>query len=393
MCDTFVTIGSDGVLFAKNSDRDVNEAQCLEWVPAARHDAEGPLRCTWIEVAQVARTNAVLLSRPWWMWGAEMGANEHGVVIGNEAVFTNQRDGEPALLGMDLLRLGLERGSNAREAVQVMVELLERYGQGGPCSHENPGFTYDNSFLVADRDGAVVLETAGRHWATEEVANGVRGISNGLTIDRFAEEYSNRIRTSVAGARTRRARTERGATGALGPGAMMSVLRDHGPGTAPWWSLLNGTLHAPCVHGGGLAASSQTTASLVADLRSDPIHWVTATSAPCTSFFKPVRVHEPLDLGPLPTDTYDPATLWWRHERLHRIMLRDFDLLHPDFARRRDECEVSWLASPPPSHEAFESARRIEEDWLDHVAAGQVDRRPLFVRRQWRHWNQVAKLP
>ena len=75
---------------------------------------------------------------------------------------------------MDLLRLALERARTAPRPCAVIVELLERHGQGGPCSYERPGFTYDNSFLVADPDGRIVLETAGRHWAVEEVRSGVR---------------------------------------------------------------------------------------------------------------------------------------------------------------------------------------------------------------------------
>ena len=41
------------------------------------------------------------------MWGAEMGANDQGVVIGNEAVWTKEggpQDLEEKLLGMDLVR-------------------------------------------------------------------------------------------------------------------------------------------------------------------------------------------------------------------------------------------------------------------------------------------------
>ena len=137
MCDTIAVVRPQGVLFAKNSDRDANEAQLLEWVPGSGHSAGERVRCTWIEIPQVARTNAVLLSRPFWMWGAEMGTNEHGVTIGNEAVFTDQPYAKTGLTGMDLLRLALERSETATDAVETIVDLLDAHGQGGGCGHEN----------------------------------------------------------------------------------------------------------------------------------------------------------------------------------------------------------------------------------------------------------------
>lgn len=63
------------------------------------------LQCTYIEIEQVPKTHAVVLSRPSWLWGAEMGANEHGVCVANEAVVTREPASESeALLGMDLVR-------------------------------------------------------------------------------------------------------------------------------------------------------------------------------------------------------------------------------------------------------------------------------------------------
>src|ERR1019366_9241968 len=117
---------------------------------------------------------------------------------------------------------------------------------------------------------------------------------------------------------------------------------------------------APCVHAGGLLASSQTTASLVSDLRGRPQHWATATAAPCTSIFKPVRVDDPLDLGPAPTNRADDATLWWRHERLHRAVLSDLAGLLPRFRHARDRTQASWIEQPPQSGEAFALAEVLE---------------------------------
>lgn len=395
MCDTLVSLTDDGVLFAKNSDRDPNEAQVLRWHDAASHPAGSTVACTWIEVPQVERTHAVLLSQPWWMWGAEMGANEHGVVIGNEAVFTRElwleRPPPTALLGMDLLRLGLERAATAEAAVNVIVELLERHGQGGSCSHEHPRFRYHNSFLVADADGAIVLETAGRAWATERVVGRGRSISNGLTIEAFAKAHADPIKGRINGCALRRARTEPAATGTTGPADLFAALRDHGPDGRPTWSRVHGGLTAPCVHAGGTVASSQSTASWVADLRGPVQHWATATSGPCTSIFKPVAVDEPVDLGPDPTNRAEDESTWWRHEPLHRMTLRDPLAALARYAPERDRTEAAWLADPPPSAEAFATADRLEEAWaLDLRAADLPDRRPRWVQRQWQRWDEEA---
>lgn len=393
MCDTLVSLTDEGVLFAKNSDRDPNESQQLRWFEAGDHDLGTEVACTWMSIPQVAHTNAVLVSQPWWMWGAEMGTNEFGVTIGNEAVFTTQSLGEPALLGMDLVRLGLERAATAADAVSVIVELLERHGQGGPCSHERPGFSYHNSFLVADPAGAIVLETAGSQWATEVVRGAGRSISNGLTIDGFAETHTDRVRSRVTSCVRRRERTEASAAGAVGPLDLFAALRDHGDDASPRWSRVNGALDAPCVHAGGKVTSTQTTASWVADLRAAPLHWATGTAAPCTSLFKPVRVAEPWTDESESANRFDAASTWWRHERLHRLTLRDHAASSARFASERDRTERAWVADPPSTAEAFAMAGELEERWTaELLELTLADARPRWLRSLWSNLDDAAEL-
>ena len=91
MCDTLVATGevtADGVtLFGKNSDRPPNEAHHVPRIPAAEHPPSSTVTCTYIHIPQTPHTYALLLAKPCWTWGGEMGNNEHGVTIGNEGVF------------------------------------------------------------------------------------------------------------------------------------------------------------------------------------------------------------------------------------------------------------------------------------------------------------------
>jgi dipeptidase len=434
VCDTLVAIGNataDGsVILAKNSDREPNEAQALTYVPRTRHDAGSKLKCTYIEIPQAAETFEVLLCRPFWMWGAEMGVNEHGVAIGNEAVFAKEPYGkEPGLIGMDMLRLALERASTAHGALQTIVELLETYGQSGNCGFQHKLF-YHNTYLIADPREAWLLETVGKQWAAERVQD-VRTISNGLTIGRewdlasegiasyaaakgwckaqdeldFARCYSDTIMTRMDGCRPRRSRSTerlRARLGSVTVQDLIAALRDHGAaaGEDPTWNPGRGWLmDKVCTHASmGPTRPSQSVASMVAHLTpGGPTVWVTGTSAPCTGLFKPVYLGGAglPDIGPDPAGTYDPDSLFWAHERLHRAVIRDFPTRLPLFAEERDALEADFLreaekvtesleSSPEPKQEqlagfsrsCFERAAEATARWADRVAATPVRHRP-----------------
>ncbi|MEN8114041.1 MAG: C69 family dipeptidase [Actinomycetota bacterium] len=393
MCDTIVVVRPDGVLFAKNSDRDANEAQIPEWHPAADHAEGSIVRATYLEIPQVPHTYATLISRPFWMCGAEMGTNEHGVTIGNEAVFTDQPLSDDGLTGMDMLRLTLERAATAEEAVGVLVDLLERYGQGGGCGFEKPSFTYHNSFLVADQTEAWVLETAGSLWATEQVRSGVRTISNGLTIPGFADEHRKWLETKVSACDVRTGLTAASAKNAVGPGDLMATLRSHGPDDWPKYKPLNGTLSIPCMHGGGVAASSSSVAGWVSDL-ANGTHWITGTSAQCLSLFKPVRVDESVDIGPAPGGLDDGESLWWRHEQMARTVMRNPARLAALFTDERDAIEDRWLADPPAGQAAFDEGSQLLDAWAAAVAEADdgADVRPFWTRQYWAQRDRAAAL-
>lgn len=440
MCDTLVALGNvtaDGaVIFAKNSDREPNEAQFVEMKPAADYAEGSMLACTYISIPQAAHTHAVLLSRPFWMWGAEMGANERGVVIGNEAVFTKvPYEKGAALTGMDLLRLALERASSAPEALQVITGLLETHGQGGNCGFTH-GFYYHNSFLIADPREAWVLETAGKQWAAEKVVD-IRTISNAITIGKtwdlasdmlvdyaiekgwcrrredfdFAACYSDPLYTSLSDASKRQCATRdhlRGEQGKVDVQSAMRILRGHTPRKAGSYKPDTGLLGADvCMHAGfGPVRNSQSAGSLVSHLADVHTHWVTATSAPCTGIFKPVWIDAGLpDYGEEPKGVYTPDALWWQHEILHREVLRDYATRLPAYSGMRDAVEERFLSEAAQlavapgadrlefSRRCFAEANDARFDWLDLVRALPVSNRlSVPYALAWKSFNKQAQL-
>jgi dipeptidase len=84
------------------------------------------------------------------------------------------------LLGMDIIRLALERTKSSKEALNFIINTIETYGQGGNASYEHK-MLYSNSFMIADPNEAWVLETAGKYWVAKKVED-FYTISNALTI-------------------------------------------------------------------------------------------------------------------------------------------------------------------------------------------------------------------
>lgn len=349
MCDTLV-VRSDGVTwFAKNSDREPDEPQALTFHDRVIGDTTHRQRCTYIDIPQVPVRHAVLLSRPVWLWGAEIGVNEHGVTIGNEAVFSKLAKGNStALLGMDLLRLGLERSASAREALEVITTLLAAHGQGGAGGYRDKSFRYDNAFIIADAGEAWVLETAGKLWAAKRVerwaisncyslghefdlsspdlpdAARKLGFWNGKGDFHVAKSFDTWLYPFVGGSHQRRALNMHGACAAPSAdwSSIYAQLRSHGQHADDFHAHNNRQV---CLHAASFIRPSQTTASLIARLAPDHMELAaTGTSAPCLSLFQRLGfgdsdtaglVHKP--------DTPVSATRWASFEPVHHRALLD----------------------------------------------------------------------
>ncbi len=433
MCDTIVAVPpatADGaVWFGKNSDREPGEAQLVEHLPARKFNAPAKLQCTYLELSQAAETFEVVLSRPFWMWGAEMGANSRGVAIGNEAVFTKLPVPKTGLTGMDLLRLALERSATAREALDLMTRLIADIGQGGLCGYRHKGFRYHNSFIIADPTEAWVLETADKHWAAERV-RGVRTISNVLTIGQefdllsdgayefakaqgwcktasdfsFAEAFGDPFYRFTSGGEVRRACTRKRlmlSDGRIGRADFFAALRDHaGHKPDEGWRL-----QMPCSHASWpkTRQSGQTTGAMVSRLHAEgSLHWLTGTSSPCLSVFKPVVLGgELISVGTLPGEGYDAESLWWRHEQFHRLALGDYARRRATSEIERRELEAKFLSlgsgALPTAAEcqtAWNEHQTILPNWIDRVVREAVrDRRGRLTRHYWLRQNELEGLP
>lgn len=375
-CDTMVALGnstkSGHTIFAKNSDRPVTEAQPLVIYPAADYSEGAQVQCTYISIPQVSHTYRVLGSKPYWIWGFEQGVNECGVAIGNEAVWAREPEArENGLLGMDLLRLGLERGSTAWEALQVITGLLKTYGQGGNAAL-GMEHRYNNAFLIADCHEAWILDTCGRRWVARRVKD-VAGISNCYSTEEewdldsgdvkeyaydngwisrdvpfhFAKAYSS-MSLKHRAAHPRYARLNKllkAHQGKITIDTIRAIQRDHFEGEilAPRWSPADGLHVSICMHAMLDTASKTAASSHVELIPGETPIWYHAFACPCMSVYAPYTVANELprslsSAGPV----YSADSAWWQLERLQYAIEQDYP-----------QCMAQWQPIARSLEESF----------------------------------------
>ncbi|SMD46102.1 Dipeptidase [Aquiflexum balticum DSM 16537] len=378
MCDTLVSLPdftkTGNLIFAKNSDREPDEAQAIINIPRINWGKGKTVQCTFISIPQVEETFEVILSKPFQMWGAEMGINEFGLVIGNEAVFTNVRipKKNDGLTGMDLLRIALERCRTAPEAVKTITALLLKYGQNACGGYKNKDFYYHNSFIIADQNEAYILETAGKSWAVKKVKN-FASISNGLTINTdyshlniqdekrsfpfslfpksnpfsFSQYFSDFLYTKVGRASQRRECSRslmEAASGNLTVEKAIQILQTHNL-PDPEFQPKKATTASLCMHATGLTNPSQTTGSMVTEIRSNGIStvWLTGTSMPCLSVFVPFFFGtDALKDFQQPSSSSD-SSLWWEAEKVHQWICQDYQKRKAEFWTMAKQLQNEFL--------------------------------------------------
>jgi len=371
-CDTWVAVGNsteDGsVILGKNSDRPSVEAQPLKYFPRIKH-REGKVKCTHITIPQAQETYAHIGSNIWWLFGYEMGMNEWAVAIGNEAEHSKEPYEKTGLLGMDIIRLALERARTAYEAMHVIIKLVTEHGQGGGCEYPgqwNENDTYHNSFIIADPNEAWVLELAGKYWVAKKVQD-VWAISNVYSIEadfdeahpdlikhaiemgwckskrdfNFARNYGDYTTIDTSHSQNRvnsNLRMLNAKKGQITVEYMMKVSRNHHEGTilSPRWSPNESDFIQTCMHDRPNICPYRTAASMIAHLRKGmpamlrQVYWQ-SFSTPCVNVFRPFYFAGqtvPAQFGEA-TNKYSSDSPWWSAEKIKRLCDLNYRKLAP----------------------------------------------------------------
>jgi dipeptidase len=181
---------ADGfTLFGHNSNAPRGQAASLVVTPAREHAPGEMVQAGELRLPQARHTWAVLAGRTGPAWGYVHGVNEKGVCAGCTLIHTRLECDGPCPSGPDLVRLALERGGSACHAVEVVTDLICRYGQGNASGQAGR----DAALLIADAGEAFVLEAAGRHWVLGHVGS-VRAVAGTCMLrqdwDRIARGLS-----------------------------------------------------------------------------------------------------------------------------------------------------------------------------------------------------------
>ena len=387
-CDTMAVAGAyteyGKNMLAKNSDRPTGESQRLIYFPARKNEKNAKIKMTDLEIDDIEETYALIGSQPYWTWGFEMGYNECGLMIGNEAQGSkNAEFGDTGILGLDLLRLALERAATARDAIDVITSNLRKYGQNANASQLTDR-RYENSYLIIDKNEIWLLETAGREWVAKRIKKQL-GISNCYCVEtdfelssdnaeaiarknkwlapdedfNFAKAYTKpAIRQTLAVPRMRRLNKLLAQTQMHSTESLKSILRDHFDGeiTDVRFGKASGTFFSICMHMREWG-ESETTASLISridDMLGVVSRW--APAQPCQSLYLPIYFTGYIPKALTECDkNYSSDSLWWQFKKLSLIASVD-DRFEEELTKKLKDLEAKIEAL---SCDAEENAKEL----------------------------------
>ena len=369
MCDTIVALknstSTNSVLLAKSADTEVNEAEQIVKYPKKKYSDGTAARITHRKIPQAKITYEVILGRSFWAWGSELGASELGISVGNEAAFSNQENKDDGVCCLDLCRIAAERSLSAKNAAEILGQLVEEFGQGGNTQMMG-NFAFDSGLLVADTSEAYIINCAGKNWAAKKVKD-VYAMSNRYQITNdwdlssfdkesspkknFNELFEDKKKPDSVCASQREDRAQKileERKGNISLQDMADIMRDLGE---------DGDNYDPekaelkqnfvCMHAKPHPdAFWGATGAMITDSNEEGIIvWMTGTSANDLSIFKPLFFGIPLpkQLDHKPRGTYDSKSLWWKHEFIHRKVIMNYKTLKPEIRGRFDEIEKSFF--------------------------------------------------
>ena len=132
---------------------------------------------------------------------------------------------------------------------------------------------------------------------------------------------------------------------------------------------------------------------------------MTATSATDVSVFKPLYLDcEMPDMGPPPQGTYTEGALWWKHERLHRRAVADYQALKPDIRADFDALEEEFFAEGPALkranfrvksefvHDCWRRAEEVTDRWIANLESRNYFIEDVDYRAAWDRFNREGNL-
>jgi len=146
MCDTVVSLRAsenESSFFGKNSDREPGELQFIDVSVDPQKEfeeksfyeklskyTEGPLVTLRKIFNKFEHPYKAILSRPVWMWGAEMGVNEKGLTIGNMKNLLRSHLSDSGVPGKSMSSICVHARGIVKS--ETTASMIVEYGKGSP---------------------------------------------------------------------------------------------------------------------------------------------------------------------------------------------------------------------------------------------------------------------